>query len=248
MASSSTRKISPKVSRLALIGLILSLLSPLTMFFAIAGLKVGVLPIETAYDGALGVAFYLAGFGVLGAVLALIGALRSFRSSSMIALAAVLISAASTTLILREMGEALGYALNNKADPTFDARAGVSTNALDQIGFSLRILNERKADGADPLVPGVGPNGCEIASLPTQTAPGVAGYALREAGFEIRDLGVNRASGVYVTFWFDRTYDAAIRIRPGRTDVRVAPRDGSRDHGTSCRLAKEILTGLQPSR
>ena len=249
MASSSTRKASLKASRLAVVGLVLALLLPLTVFVAIAGLKSGLLPIETAYDLlTIAVGFYLAGLGTFGAILALIGVVRAFRSSWLIGLAAILIAAVSVTLLVREISAGMAYALNNKADPTFNASAGVSTDMTDQIGFSSRILAEREADGTGPVVPAVGANSCEIAALPTQTAPGVAGYALQEAGFEIRDIGINRANGVHTSFWFDRTYDAAIRIRPGRTDVRVAPRDGARDHGTSCRLAQKILTALQPSR
>jgi hypothetical protein len=249
MASSPTRKASSKPSRLAVIGLVLALLLPLTVFVAIAGLKSGLLPIETAYDLlTIGVGFYLAGLGAFGAILALIGVVRAFRSSWLIGLAAILIAAVSVTLLVREINAGMAYALNNKADPTFNARAGVSTDTTDQIGFSSRILAEREADGIDPVVPPAGANSCEIAALPSQTAPGAAGYALQEAGFEIRDIGVNRANGVHTSFWFDRTYDAAIRIRPGRTDVRVAPRDGARDHGTSCKLAQKILTGLQPRR
>ena len=249
MASSSTRKASPKASRLAVVGLVLALLSPLTVFVAIAGLKAGLLPIETAYDAlTMQVGFYLAGLGVVGAILALIGTAMAFRSSWPIALAAVVLTAATGALFVREIGSAAGYGISNKVNPDFRPGAGVSTDSADQIGFSARILAERRSDGADPLVANVGPNGCEIAALPTQSAPSVAGYALREAGFEIRDIGVNRANGVHVSTWFDRTYDAAIRIRPGSTDVRVAPRDGVRDHGTSCRLAQKILTELQPSR
>lgn len=227
----------------------MTLLSPLTVFVAIAGLKAGLFPIETAYDLlTMQVGFYLAGLGLVGVILALIGAARAFRSSWLIAAAAVLISTVSVTLFMQEMNEALSYALNNKADPTFNPRAGVSTNPGDQLGFSASVMAERQADGADTLAPGVGLNGCAIANLPTQVAPGVAGYALREAGFTIRDLGVNRGSGVHTSPFFDRTYDAVIRIRPGLTDVRVAPRDGAHDHGTSCRLATRILSELQPSR
>ena len=240
MANSSTRKASPKVSRLAVVGLVLALLSPLTVFIAIAGLKAGFLPIETAYDVlTMQVGFYLAGLGLVGVILALVGAARVFRSSWLIALAAVVLSAMTASLFLSEV---------SARNANVQTHGGVSTDAVDQVGFSPRIMAERQADGADALVTGVGSNGCEISYLPTQSAPGAAGYALREAGFEILDLGINRANGVHVSTWFDRTYDAAIRIRPGRTDVRVAPRDGARDHGTSCRLAKEILTALQPSQ
>ena len=241
MASSSTRKASFKPSRLAVVGLVLVLLAPLTVFVAIAGLKAGLLSIETAYDLlTMRAGLYLAGLGVLGAIVALTGAVKSFRRSWLIAAAAVVISVATVVLFVRE-----GSALSG--DQQYGA-GGVSTDSADPIGFSARIMAERQADGVDPSATDFGPNGCEVAHLPTQSAPGVAGYALQEAGFEIRDIGVNRANGVHTSFWFDRTYDAAIRIRPGRTDVRVAPRDGARDHGTSCRLARKILTGLQPSR
>ncbi|WGM48461.1 hypothetical protein KOAAANKH_03362 [Brevundimonas sp. NIBR10] len=241
MASSSTRKASSKPSRLAVIGLVLVLLSPLTVLVAIAGLKAGVFDINLAYDTiTMQAGLYLAGLGVLGAILALVGAVRAFRTSWLIAVAAIVLSAATVVLFVRE-----GSAVSG--DQQYGA-GGVSTDSDDPIGFSARIMAERQADVADPSANDFGPNGCQIAYLPTQTAPGVAGYALQEAGFEIRDIGINRANGVHTSFWFDRTYDAAIRIRPGRTDVRVAPRDGARDHGTSCRLAQKILTALQPSR
>ncbi|MCY1311757.1 hypothetical protein D9M70_621040 [compost metagenome] len=55
-----------------------------------------------------------------------------------------------------------------------------------------------------------------------------------------------RADGSKEGFWFGLTYDAAIRIRPGRTDVRVAQREGVPVGDEACRLARAIMTGLQP--
>ncbi|MNY64682.1 hypothetical protein D3C86_2018270 [compost metagenome] len=55
-----------------------------------------------------------------------------------------------------------------------------------------------------------------------------------------------RADGAREGFWFGLTYDAAIRIRPGRTDVRVAQREGVRVGDESCRLARAITDGLKP--
>lgn len=248
MANSSPRTGSPTAERLTRIGLILTLLSPLTVFVAIAGLKAVFFPIETAYDAlTMQAGLYLAALGILGAVLAMVGAAMALRRSWLIAGVAVIISAATVSLFLLEI-RTYGEGLSNKMNLDYKPGAGVSTDPIDQIGFSAGVMAERRADGAYPLVSGVGPNGCDIASLPMQSAPGAAGYALQKAGFTIRDLGVNRANGVHVSLWFDRTYDAAIRIRPGRTDVRVTPRDASHDGGTSCRLAKRILTELQARR
>ena len=78
-------------------------------------------------------------------------------------------------------------------------------------------------------------------------APGVAGYALKEAGFEVAGIGVGRADGSHDSFWFGFTHDAVVRIRPGRTDVRVTARDDRDDGGEACRLATKIVEVLQTS-
>jgi hypothetical protein len=239
---------SSSTPRWPLIGLILTLLSPLTVFVAVAGLKAGLWPIGVAYDTlTLQVGAWLALLGILGVIVTIVSGAMAFRQSWLVMIVAAAVSAGTVSLYLLQM-RGVSDVLANKADPAFRPGAGVSTDPVDQVGFSTRVMAERLAEGADPLVVDVGHNGCAISSVSTQTAPGVAGYALQEAGFEIRDLGVNRANGVHVSVWFDRTYDAAIRIRPGRTDLRVTPRDGLRDGGTSCRLAKTILSALQPSR
>lgn len=239
MAHSSTPA-SPVASRLTTAGLILTLLSPLTVFVAVVGLKAGLWPMGMAYDTlTMTVGLWLAGLGVLGAVIAIVGGAIGFRRFGLIALVAVVVSALTVSLFVREMAV-------SSASP--QSARGASTDLADPLGFSNAIMAERRADNADALASGAGSDGCAITRLPTQVAPGVAGFALREAGFTIRDLGVNRGSGVYVSPVFDRTYDAVIRIRPGRTDVRVEPRDGDHDRGTSCRLAARILEELQPSR
>jgi len=246
----STKRPAPSgpVPKWPWIGLVLTLLSPLGVFIAVAGLKAGLLPIGTAYDVlTMQVALGLAVAGAIGAVAALVSGAFSFRRTWPPMAAAVLVSGVTVVAFVHEIQTYSG-AITNKADPNYRPGAGVSTDRVDPLGFSASIMAQRRTDDADPLVSDVGPNGCEVTHLPSQSAPGAAAYALQAAGFDIRDLGINRANGVYVTTWFDRTYDAAIRIRPGRTDVRVAPRDGVHDNGASCRLAKRILLELQPSR
>ncbi|MEG0819028.1 MAG: hypothetical protein RSG56_06245 [Brevundimonas sp.] len=65
-------------------------------------------------------------------------------------------------------------------------------------------------------------------------------------GFTVRGAAPFRADGAKEGFWFGLTHDAAIRIRPGRTDVRVAQREGVRVGDEACRLARAITAGLQP--
>ena len=69
------------------------------------------------------------------------------------------------------------------------------------------------------------------------------GYKL--AGFDVLGSGVGRADGVRTGFWFGFQYDAVVRIRPGRTDVRVTAREDRPDGGEACRLAQAILAEIQ---
>lgn len=79
----------------------------------------------------------------------------------------------------------------------------------------------------------------------TQAAPESATDALQAAGFSITESQLFRARGVRGGFWFGLRHEAVIRIRPGRTDVRVVARYDRADGGETCRLANEILAGLQ---
>lgn len=92
----------------------------------------------------------------------------------------------------------------------------------------------------------VGVESCS-AALPamTQALPESVVYELQKLGFSVRRAGVTGVYGTHRGFWFGFTHDVAIRIRPGRTDVRVAARDG-RPHGDqACRLVGEISAALR---
>jgi hypothetical protein len=226
-----------KMFQRAGVGLILALLSPLTVFLAVAGLKSGVLSIETAFDlMTIKIALGLAAVGVIGAVIALIAGLAEFKSAGMVAVAAVLISAVTVAVFswsIVQAGQARGA-------------GDVATNADEPPGFSTAVLAQRRAAGADPVPTVAGPAGCEITAPMTQVPPGAAGYGLQSAGFDVRGLGVGRADGAWTSFWFNRTYDGVVRIRPGRTDVRVTARDLAHDRGQACRLAGKIATNMLP--
>jgi len=78
-----------------------------------------------------------------------------------------------------------------------------------------------------------------------QIAPTAAIYALEQAGFTLRGAGVGRADGSRKGFWFGVDHDAVIRIRPGRTDIRVAARDHRPHGGEACRMATAISETLR---
>jgi hypothetical protein len=118
----------------------------------------------------------------------------------------------------------------------------VTTDAGEPPAFSRAVLAMRGGQGgATPSV------ACpDLVSVPRQVAPETAAAALEAAGFTPRGAAAFRADGSKEGFWFGLTHDAAIRIRPGRTDVRVAQREGVAVGDEACRLARAITDGLQP--
>lgn len=100
-----------------------------------------------------------------------------------------------------------------------------------------------------PAVPGaVGPpvTCAGMVAVPSQVTAGQATAALHAAGFAITEAQLFRSRGVRDGFWFGMEHEAVIRIRPGRTDVRVVARYDRADGGETCRIANQILAGLQP--
>ena len=68
-----------------------------------------------------------------------------------------------------------------------------------------------------------------------------AASALADAGFVVTRATTFEVEGVHQGAWFGFVTDAVVRIRPGRTDVRVAARDARPDGGAACRLAARIV-------
>src|SRR5690606_2126175 len=86
--------------------------------------------------------------------------------------------------------------------------------------------------------------GLEPAS--TQVAPETAAWALEKAGFTVFGTSPFRVDGRQQSAWFGVTHDVTVRIRPGRTDVRVAGRDSLKIGDEACRLAKAVVAQLTP--
>lgn len=224
--------------RLAWLGAALALAAPVVVLLASLALKFGLIPLATAFDlVTLKIAWPLSWLGAAGALLALWAWRGSGRGGWLPALVGMIAAVATIALFVVHFQRA-GAAT---------ATPNVLTNVEDPPAFSEAVMAARRRYGAVPIDHWEGaPGSCEgLAAHPGQVAPGVAGYALREAGFEIGALGVGRAAGVRSGLWFGRTWDAAIRIRPGRTDVRVTSRDDRPgDEGEACRLAKAIVARL----
>lgn len=126
------------------------------------------------------------------------------------------------------------------------ASRSVSTDPSDPPRFSPRLMGERAASGGaqeqdleDAACPGV-------TSVPTQVLAEDATAALQRAGFTPVPSSLFRVEGTHTGLWFQIQHDATIRIRPGRTDVRVAVRQALIPDEEACRLLARVVEELQP--
>lgn len=209
--------------------------APLCVFVAAMGARGGLWSADLALDRlTFQLAPALAGVGVVCGLVLAAKAARRPRALGLLA-AATLVAASGT---------AAGLALRWD---DFRGTAGwdVATDVADPPGFSRLLAQRRAADGADAANAPVGTADCPGASAaPTQAAPEAARRALEQAGFAVIGTAPFRAEGERSGFWFGVTHDAVIRIRPGRTDVRVTSRSGRADGGEACRLATALSRSL----
>ncbi|WP_332678095.1 DUF1499 domain-containing protein [Brevundimonas sp.] len=214
--------------------LALSLAAPLLVLVSALLTRAGGLSFETGYDLlTMRIGWWLAIAGAAAALGAVVLALRDVRRLGLMALAAVL--AAGGTLG--------GYVWHNGRQagaPSED----ISTDLAEIPGFG--DLGDQRGNQGPRVTAGV--EACPGA-LPVmkQIAPESAIWALEKAGFTIRGAGVARADGTREGFWFGFDHDAVIRIRPGRTDIRVAARDARSHGGDACALVSTISAALQPA-
>lgn len=209
----------------------LTLAGPLAALVAVVGLRLGWWPYGVAWNViTLMVALPLTVIGAVAALFAVVAGVKTPRVAGVAALASVVVSGAALFAFARVL-----------LIQSHIAAPDISTNPQDPPGFPAAMTALGAPAGAPPVV-----GNCAVEAFPSQSAPGAAGYALQTAGFDIRDLGVGRGLGTRSGVWFGTTWDAVIRIRPGRTDIRVSARQPGQDRGEACRLAIRIAEALKP--
>lgn len=227
--------------RLALWMLAVVCVAPALVFLSVVGVRTGGLDWQTGYQTlTMTWAWRAAMVGAAAALVAIWCGLRAPRRAGGWALAAAAISAGTLWVFAQAL------AGTSSAAPAAD----VTSNRADPPGFARMIEAQRQADDAVPTSrgPGVDDRCANAGSIPSQASPEAASVALQRAGFTVLGRGVGRSDGSREGFWFGRTHDAAIRIRPGQTDVRIASREPGPDAGQACRLLNEILAELQAMR
>ncbi|MNS13347.1 hypothetical protein D3C72_449400 [compost metagenome] len=205
-------------------------LAPLLVLVAVFGTRFGLwsagfgLEVLTLKIGRI-----LAFAGLAAALVAVVAAFKDMRRRGLYAVMSLIVAGATVALFLVQEGRFAVPADND-----------VTSDAAEAPAFSRAVLTMRGGQGGASVA-------CpDLVSVSRQVAPETAAAALSAAGFTVRGAAPFRADGAKEGFWFGLTYDAAIRIRPGRTDVRVAQREGVTVGDEACRLARAVMDGLQP--
>jgi len=221
---------------LALIAGVLS--APLVVFIAVFGLRFSWWGLDVALDLlTVTVAPWLLALGAASALILLLWNSKPFGAGAMLGLLG--------------LGVVLSGARLMKANPAPVSLSELrtrsfSTNPADPPQFSGRLITERAASDA-ASEQGLYDAGCHgVASLPTQVLAEDATAALQRAGFTPRPSSLFRVEGTHTGNWFLLQHDATIRIRPGRTDVRVAARSDRVQGEQGCRLLARNVEELQP--
>ena len=211
---------------------LVAFLAPLLVLVAVFGARFGLwgagfgLEVLTFKVGRI-----LAFVGLAAALVAVVVAFKDMRRRGLYAAVSLVVAGATLALFMVQ-GQRFAVPADND----------VTTDAAEAPVFSRAVLAMRGGQGG-----GEASVACpDLISVPRQVAPETAAAALEAAGFTPRGAAAFRADGSKEGFWFGLTYDAAIRIRPGRTDVRVAQREGVKVGDEACRLARAVAAGLQP--
>lgn len=209
---------------------LLSLLCPLVFLVAVFGTRLGAWSLSFGFEVlALQVGRVLAWVGAAAALLAGVIALRHLRQAGIYAAVAVVAAVGSLAAYQVQLAR---YAAPGGAD--------VTTDAAEPPAFSRAVMAERGGVQTRPQT-------CSgLEPVMRQVAPETASYAMREAGFTALGTAAFRADGYRESFWFGQVHHVAIRIRPGRTDVRVAARYPVPAGDEACRLARAVVAQLQP--
>lgn len=210
--------------------LLVVFLTPLLLLVAVFGTRLGVWSAEFGLGTlALQVGRVLAFVSGAAALAGIILAVRAPRRLGGLAVLGLAVAGATLAGVLVQGAR---FSL---------APQDVTTDSAEPPAFSRSVGAERRAAGA----PQAAPRSCDgLAFAPTQVTPETASRALTEAGFTVLGSAPFRADGRREGAWFGLTHDAAVRIRPGRTDVRVASRSGVDVGDEACRLARAVAAGL----
>lgn len=228
MAQADRKSIS-----LAKLAVLLACVTPVTVLASVIATRTGVIDLATGL-GFIGlkVGPVLAWIGAVVALGSLLLLLRT-RSVWPYALAAVVI--AGVTLGIYQ------YQLSR----TGIAPRDVASDVEEPPVFGRKMLSERRSVGTRPSTA----QQCEgLVSIDSQMAPEVVAWAMKQSGVTVMGVSPFRVDGWKEGMWYGIQHDVTVRIRPGRTDIRVAGRDNMPIGPRACDLAKELVAEINALR
>lgn len=211
----------------------LTAVPPVLVVAAVAATRFGGVSLEITYDLLTWTVARSLGWLALAAAFAVaVLALRDLGRRGLFALIALSLAGATVGVF---QFQAHRLAQPNPRD--------VSTNPTEPPRFNA--LDDLHPGGANVQ----GAAACAGAmAVPSQLLAQQAVSALVDAGFPVVRAATFEVEGVHEGAWFGFPYDAVVRIRPGRTDVRVVARDPRPDGGAACRLTAKIVANLEAER
>lgn len=206
--------------------------APVVVVAAVAATRFGGADLAVTYDLLTWtVAKGLAWAGLAAALVVTFLALRDLRGRGVYALIALVLAVGSVGVFVYQ-GQRLAQATPRD----------VSTNPTEPPSFSRLASVHRGPAPAESAT-------CATAHpIPSQLLSQQAVSALVDAGFPVVRATTFEVEAVHEGAWFGFTHDAVVRIRPGRTDVRVATRGSRPDGGAACRLLSKIVANLDAAR
>jgi len=215
---------------------LIALAAPLLWFMAAFGTRVGLIDWRLGYEQLTLIWGWRLAWVSAGAALAtVLLAMADVKGRGLYALVAVLAAGATLSLHVTHRQALAAH------PPVHEA----ASDWTEPLSFSGLIRGQRDRAGAAPLAARHADACDQALSARTQVAPAVGAAALEAAGFTVVGTSPFRIEGTREGFWFGFTHDAVLRIRPGRTDLRVSGREGRPDGGEACRLAGRISERLR---
>lgn len=215
---------------------LIALAAPLLGFGAAFATRVGLIEWRLGYEQLTLIWGWRLAWVSAGAALAtLLLSIGDVKRRGLYALVAVLAAGATLYLHMAHRQTLAAHPPVHEAASDWD----------EPLGFSRVIGSQRARAGAAPLATSHAAVCDQALVARTQVAPEVGEAALEAAGFTVVGTSPFRIEGTRDSFWFGFTHDAVLRIRPGRTDMRVSGREDRPDGGEACRLAGQISERLR---
>ena len=222
-----------KLTGWARLAVLIACITPVMVLVAVLATRLGWISLETGLGLiALKLGSILAWAGLAAALLSVLLMLKD-RGLWLYALTAMLV-AGGTFGVYKYQVSRIG------PDPR-----DVTTNADDVPGFGRTMLSDRRAARVLPS----SAVACEgLQAIDSQLSPDVAAWALKQSGVTVMGSSPFRVDGWQQGMWFGIQHDVTVRIRPGRTDVRVAARDNMPIGPRACDLAKRVVAEMNALR